>query len=209
MTAFNEVSARIVKFLLGLRPGSVRESGRSYDFLLQQINRRRAQLHEIDGTQLQAIIHELRCQAWNDSLLVEVFALAADQTERILGLRLFDVQLLGALVMSEGKVAEMQTGEGKTLAAVPAICPLTLAGGDMTPPEMAHRCATIARRLRLNTDYGIDEYARNVHLLDAGAAKVETALRCGNLSISATCSRLPPFSMRCTRKRCFGATSTT
>src|SRR5438552_1733899 len=95
MTAFNEVSARIVKFLLGLRPGSVRESGRSYDFLLQQINRRRAQLHEIDGTQLQAIIHELRCQAWNDSLLVEVFALAADQTERILGLRLFDVQLLG------------------------------------------------------------------------------------------------------------------
>ena len=285
MTAFNEVSARIVKFLLGLRPGSVRESGRSYDFLLQQINRRRAQLHEIDGTQLQAIIHELRCQAWNDSLLVEVFALAADQTERILGLRLFDVQLLGALVMSEGKVAEMQTGEGKTLAAVPAICaltlasggvhvltandylaqrdatwmgdiyrslhfsvgyvtqqmtaeerrkayacdvvyatpnevgfdflrdqlcldpselvhqpfhsvlfdeidsilideariPLVIAGGDMTPPEMAHRCATIARRLRLNTDYGIDEYARNVHLLDAGAAKVETALRCGNL----------------------------
>src|SRR5436309_16136036 len=72
MTAFNEVSARILKFLSGLRPGSVREPGRSYDFLLQQINRRRAQLLEIDGTQLQAIIHELRCQAWNDSLLVEV-----------------------------------------------------------------------------------------------------------------------------------------
>jgi preprotein translocase subunit SecA len=51
----------------------------------------------------------------------ECFALAALAAERTLGLRLFDEQILGALAMSEGKIVEMQTGEGKTLAAVPAV----------------------------------------------------------------------------------------
>jgi preprotein translocase subunit SecA len=55
-----------------------------------------------------------RSQTWTQELLVDVFALAAETSERILGLRLFDVQLLGALVLAEGKIAEMQTGEGKT-----------------------------------------------------------------------------------------------
>jgi preprotein translocase subunit SecA len=41
--------------------------------------------------------------------------------ERVLGLKMFDVQLEGALALAQGKIAEMQTGEGKTLAAVPAV----------------------------------------------------------------------------------------
>src|SRR6185503_15861594 len=41
--------------------------------------------------------------------------------ERLLGLRMFDVQILGAIALSRGEIAEMQTGEGKTLAAVPTI----------------------------------------------------------------------------------------
>lgn len=59
--------------------------------------------------------------------------------------------------------------------------PLVIAGGDLMPPELARRCAGIARTLRVNRDFGLDEYARNVHLTDLGAAKVEETLRCGNL----------------------------
>jgi preprotein translocase subunit SecA len=53
--------------------------------------------------------------------VVETFALTAAAAERILGLRLFDVQIQGALAMRRGHIAEMQTGDGKTLAAVPAV----------------------------------------------------------------------------------------
>jgi preprotein translocase subunit SecA len=53
--------------------------------------------------------------------VVEVFALTAEIAARVLGLRMFDVQILGALALQRGHIAEMQTGEGKTLAAVPAV----------------------------------------------------------------------------------------
>ena len=52
---------------------------------------------------------------------METFALTAVIAERVLGLRMFDVQILGALALQRGHIAEMQTGEGKTLAAVPAV----------------------------------------------------------------------------------------
>ncbi len=53
--------------------------------------------------------------------VVETFALTALVAERVLGLRMFEVQILGALALQRGEIAEMQTGEGKTLAAVPAV----------------------------------------------------------------------------------------
>jgi preprotein translocase subunit SecA len=56
-----------------------------------------------------------------DTDVVETFAIAAVVAERVLGLKMFDVQILGALALQRGHVAEMQTGEGKTLAAVPAV----------------------------------------------------------------------------------------
>ncbi len=52
-----------------------------------------------------------------DSLLVEAFALTREASKRSLGLRHFDVQLIGGIVLHEGKIAEMRTGEGKTLVA--------------------------------------------------------------------------------------------
>lgn len=57
-----------------------------------------------------------------DSVLPEVFALVREASSRILGMRPFDVQLVGGIVLHEGNVAEMKTGEGKTLVAVsPAV----------------------------------------------------------------------------------------
>ena len=62
---------------------------------------------------------QLRSRPKDD--LVATFALTAIVAERLLGLRMFDVQILGALALRRGDIAEMQTGEGKTLAAVPAV----------------------------------------------------------------------------------------
>ncbi|MDI9367150.1 MAG: preprotein translocase subunit SecA [Thermotogota bacterium] len=52
-----------------------------------------------------------------DSVLPEAFALAREAAKRAVGMRPFDVQLMGALALNEGKIAEMKTGEGKTLVA--------------------------------------------------------------------------------------------
>jgi len=60
--------------------------------------------------------------------LIATFALTAVVAERLLGLRMFDVQILGALALQRGDIAEMQTGEGKTLAAVPAVVWFALQG---------------------------------------------------------------------------------
>jgi preprotein translocase subunit SecA len=52
-----------------------------------------------------------------DDLLPEAFAVAAEAANRVLGMQPFDVQLIGAMVLHEGRIAEMKTGEGKTLVA--------------------------------------------------------------------------------------------
>ncbi len=52
--------------------------------------------------------------------LPEIVAVTAVVASRVLGLQMFDAQLEGALALAHGRIVEMQTGEGKTLAAVPA-----------------------------------------------------------------------------------------
>jgi len=64
---------------------------------------------------------ELRSYAQCATDRLEIIAAAAAVAARVLGLEMFDVQIHGALALTEGKIAEMQTGEGKTLAAVPAV----------------------------------------------------------------------------------------
>jgi preprotein translocase subunit SecA len=56
-----------------------------------------------------------------DTILPDAFALVREASSRILGMRHFDVQLVGGMVLHEGKVAEMKTGEGKTIVAVLAV----------------------------------------------------------------------------------------
>ncbi|MEW6741974.1 MAG: preprotein translocase subunit SecA [Planctomycetota bacterium] len=63
-----------------------------------------------------------------DDLLVEAFALVREAAKRTLGLRHFDVQLIGGVVLHQGKIAEMATGEGKTLVATCAASLNALAG---------------------------------------------------------------------------------
>lgn len=82
--------------------------------LLATINRCREELDALSDSELKAI-------AWREMDLAGVIALTAAAAERVLGLKMFDVQLQGALALTAGKISEMQTGEGKTLAAVPAV----------------------------------------------------------------------------------------
>jgi len=63
----------------------------------------------------------LKRAARNATRLPEIVALTAGVASRVLGLQMFDVQLEGALALAHGRIVEMQTGEGKTLAAVPAV----------------------------------------------------------------------------------------
>jgi preprotein translocase subunit SecA len=63
-----------------------------------------------------------------DSLLPEAYALAREAARRKLGERIFDVQLMGAIVLHKGRITEMKTGEGKTLASVPAAYLNSLSG---------------------------------------------------------------------------------
>ena len=59
----------------------------------------------------------LAAGATSDELMVEVFATVREASQRVLGMRPFDVQIMGGIVMHKGAIAEMKTGEGKTLAA--------------------------------------------------------------------------------------------
>src|SRR5215472_6867777 len=88
---------------------------------IQQINQRRAELAKWSDTDLK----EAGLRATD---LIEVVAITAVVAARVLRLEMFDVQLQGALAMARGRIAEMQTGEGKTLAAVPAVVWFAKAG---------------------------------------------------------------------------------
>jgi len=81
---------------------------------VRRINRRRTELAGISD-------EALRDAGRRSRDLLETIAVTAVIAARVLGLVMFDVQLQGALALADGKIAEMQTGEGKTLAAVPAI----------------------------------------------------------------------------------------
>jgi len=85
-----------------------------HESFIPSIQRRRAELSALSDTALKAI-------EWRAMDLPDVIALTSLVAERVLGLKMFDVQLQGALALTAGKIAEMQTGEGKTLAAVPAV----------------------------------------------------------------------------------------
>jgi preprotein translocase subunit SecA len=90
--------------------------------LVDQVNELEPEIRKLGDAQLRAKTFEFRQQLANgaalDDLLPAAFAVAREASVRVLGMRPFDVQVIGGIVLHEGKIAEMKTGEGKTLAAV-------------------------------------------------------------------------------------------
>ncbi|HXG41434.1 MAG TPA: preprotein translocase subunit SecA [Dehalococcoidia bacterium] len=89
--------------------------------LVEAINRLEPEVERLTDAELRAKTDQFRARLQDgetlDDLLPEAFAVVREVARRRLGMRHFDVQLLGGIVLHQGKIAEMKTGEGKTLVA--------------------------------------------------------------------------------------------
>ena len=94
---------------------------KEFDSRLLEVNELEAQMSELTDDELRAMTDEFRARlrdgASTDDFLPEAFAVVREAAKRVLSMRHFDVQIVGGIVLYEGKVAEMRTGEGKTLVA--------------------------------------------------------------------------------------------
>src|ERR687884_301270 len=105
---------------------------REYERRVARIGDFEPELELESDEELPARMDSLREQARNgaslDDLLPETFAIVREVGKRKMGMRHFDVQLIGGMVLHGGNIAEMKTGEGKTLTATLAVCLNALSG---------------------------------------------------------------------------------
>jgi preprotein translocase subunit SecA len=89
--------------------------------IVVQINQLEAALSELNDADLKAetlrLREKLEAGSSLDNLLPEAFALVRETSSRVMGMRHFDVQMIGGMTLHQGRIAEMRTGEGKTLVA--------------------------------------------------------------------------------------------
>ena len=108
---------------LGLDPND--RALKRYRERVDRINALEPEVGSLDDAALAASLNGFRQRLARgeelDDLLEEVFAVVRETSRRQLGMRHFDVQLMGGMALHEGKIAEMQTGEGKTLVATLAV----------------------------------------------------------------------------------------
>jgi preprotein translocase subunit SecA len=94
---------------------------KQYTQTVRSINELESAIAELSDTDLRGKTDEFKQRIQNgetlDALLPEAFAVVRETGKRVLGMRHFDVQLIGGMVLHGGKIAEMRTGEGKTLMA--------------------------------------------------------------------------------------------
>ena len=110
------------KFLAGSNEAELKKIRKIVD----KINALEPDMQKLTDAQMREKIDELKKRARGgeslDDLLPETYALSREAAVRVLGQRPFDVQMIGAIVLHQGRIAEMKTGEGKTLTAtLPAI----------------------------------------------------------------------------------------
>jgi preprotein translocase subunit SecA len=105
---------------------------KEYQGRVESINRIEPEMELLDDAELRSEADAIRERARNgepiDDLLPEAFALVREAARRTLGQRHFDVQLIGGMVLHSGAIAEMKTGEGKTLTATLPVFLNSLAG---------------------------------------------------------------------------------
>ncbi|MBI1823477.1 MAG: preprotein translocase subunit SecA, partial [Nitrospirae bacterium] len=100
--------------------------------LVEKVSTFEPALSSLSDNELKCKTAEFRKRLSNgetlDQILPEAFAVAREGSKRVLGMRHFDVQILGGIVLHEGKISEMKTGEGKTLVATLPVYLNALAG---------------------------------------------------------------------------------
>jgi preprotein translocase subunit SecA len=114
-----------------LRMGEAKKF-KTYEQRVGRINLYEEELEHYSDGELREAADELRKRARNgerlDDLLYECFGLVREASKRSMGMRPFDVQLIGGMVLHDGAIAEMKTGEGKTLTATLPVVLNSLAG---------------------------------------------------------------------------------
>lgn len=113
-----------IKKALGLDPND--RALKKYTSLVEIVNSYSDDVHAKSDEEIKSRFTELKSQVQNDSaslddILPEVFAIVREVSERTIGLRHYDVQLIGGMTLHDGRIAEMKTGEGKTLVATLAV----------------------------------------------------------------------------------------
>lgn len=93
--------------------------------IVDEVNALEPIIEQLDDSALQAKTAEFKQQLTEgknlDDILPQAFAVVREAGKRVLGMRHFDVQMIGGMVLNQGKIAEMKTGEGKTLVATLAV----------------------------------------------------------------------------------------
>ena len=122
----------VTQFLTKLFGSANQRAVQKLQMIVDKINAHEPFIEALSDEQIQAKTIEFRKQLSEgkhlDDILPEVFAVAREACKRTLGMRPFDVQLMGGIVLHQGKIAEMKTGEGKTLTATLALYINALAG---------------------------------------------------------------------------------
>ncbi|HEY7986849.1 MAG TPA: DEAD/DEAH box helicase [Methylophilaceae bacterium] len=107
-------------------------SPKLYEPLIKEINALDSQLAAHSDTALRELVFDLRAklsmQGFTHPLKIEALALVKQSCQRVLGVVPYDTQLLAACIILDGKLAEMATGEGKTLAAAIGVAAIALSG---------------------------------------------------------------------------------
>lgn len=107
-----------VKKLLG---DSQKRKIKNYEQIVNDINQLESVMETLSDDELRqktvTFQHMLQNGKTVEDIKVEAFAVVREAAKRVLGLRHYDVQLIGGLVLLEGNIAEMPTGEGKTLVS--------------------------------------------------------------------------------------------
>jgi preprotein translocase subunit SecA len=108
---------------------------KQFEQQVDRINGLEAEMELLEDQEIREEFDQLRERAANgeslDTLVYESFALAREAGKRALGMRHFDVQLIGGMVLHDGSIAEMKTGEGKTLTATLAVALNALAANGV------------------------------------------------------------------------------
>ena len=96
---------------------------KEYADRVDRVGKLEPQMQALSDDELRARTKDLQARVQGggtslDDVLVEAFAVVREASVRVLGLRPFDVQLMGGMILHEGQIAEMRTGEGKTLVAI-------------------------------------------------------------------------------------------
>jgi len=125
--------ATLIKKVIGSRNDRVL---RGHFKIVEAINALEANMSALSADEIPEKINEFKNRVQNkgeslDSILPEAFALTREVAKRTLSMRHFDVQLVGGMVLHEGKVTEMRTGEGKTLIATLPVFLNSLSGNSV------------------------------------------------------------------------------